>query len=91
MQSDPTDNTKAPILDRRQWRHHSLILIACSLSFTLGWWINNYCLKDRVCEEGMRRFQEFLIVADSQGIINRERLDEVAAAGKVEDDALPRK
>lgn len=90
MQGDPTDNTKAHNPDRPRWRCHSLVLIACSLSFTLGWWANNRRLEGRAQEEGLRRFRELLIVADSQGIINRERLDEVVAAGKVEDNALPR-
>jgi hypothetical protein len=81
----PANPLKIRVDSQKRRLHIVVLAMACSASFTIGWWFNNYRLKDRVYAEGLLRFQEFIVFADELGIINRERLDEVIAAGNAED------
>jgi len=55
----------------------SAILLACSACLSAGIWIGRRHLEERACAEGQRQLLEFLANADSLGIIDRERLDQL--------------
>ena len=56
-----------------------LVVAVFVVAFASGFVSSRLLYQDRVREEGQRRFDEFLLVADRLGIIDHERLDELSA------------
>lgn len=58
------------------WRSLVAAAVACIASFGLGFWVSGRRLESRALESGRRQVEEFVIFADSLGLIDRQKLEE---------------
>ena len=64
----------------RQSRRWLVVVILAAASFGLGFWASDRRMADKVDEAAQRRIGEFVRIADSLGILDRRRLEEVLAS-----------
>jgi hypothetical protein len=86
--ADPVSPRPACQWRRCQWCRCPwvfVVALAGAGSFALGYWVSDRRLETRAHELSQRRFGEFLLNADSLGIIDHGKLQEILQAGTEND------
>lgn len=76
----PADHPRPRCPDCRRHRPASVVVVAVVFlaAFASGFCTSLLLCQERVREEGRQRFKEFLLNADRLGIIDQQRLGELA-------------